>query len=170
MARFIMACVILVLVAILLGPAATGQGDGSKTTSPSTVVVTGKDFGRVFRAKNGDTIELRLDSTLPYKWELIENNSVLVALPSSSLPPNRGPGGSAPKLGGSRLSVHRYKVSTSRNMSFTPQWMYCFGDLETTRMREQENKVPPHGNFSPELQPNQIKEGMIFRVKLELRP
>ena len=165
--------IVSVLPVVLLCRALAAGGNEPEPDAKPPVVLAAKDLDRTVRLKHGDRIELRLPNSMPYSWALTEDLPVLRPQPArlrSQGEGEDGPNASPPRLGGARLSVHRYQVSTDRDVTVRPTWVYCFGSPENTRRREKEGKVPPHQKFSPGLKPGEIKEGMTFHIKLEARP
>jgi hypothetical protein len=165
----------LILPAIVLCDA-VGQGPGQGgDAGKDPVVVTEKDVDRVIPVKNGDVVEVRLPSLVPLTWVLDEDQPVLrpregppkqklaeAEPPSDAKPPIVGAGGHASM---------RYEVSTDREVMIRPEWMYCrFANLDMTKKRLQDGVIPVPPKFTPDLKRTDLREGMTFRIQLDVRP
>ena len=146
-----------------------GRAPGQEASKPP-IVLSEKDFDRVLRVKAGDVIELRLPSRPPLTWVLEGSPPNLSPVPGQTKPPPT-PNPASPVLGGMGSWVQRYEVSTDRAATLRPDWVYSrFGEIEKTKRRIRDGIIPAPPEFRPDLKPEDIREGMTFRITLEVLP
>ncbi len=149
---------------------ASAQGDG-KVSTPITI--TQKDFDKVIKVKNGDVVEIRLPMLLPLSWVLQDDQPLVTKVTgfpkSISVPPD--PNASVPELGAGEFWVNRYTVTANQQAVVPLAWVYCRkGDLALTKDRLAKNIIPMPPDFRADLKRSELREGMIFKVKLDIQP
>ena len=151
-------------------PAAAGPGD---------VALTERQYDQPVTVASGDHVLLRLPMSLPMAWAPVKGKEVLRQVKSPPPPPDHQETQSdIPNVGGFSLSNLRYQVSAQPGSTVTIEWMYCYlGSPEKTEKRlagkrasegHATDESPPP--FRPGLRPEQLDEGMIYRVKLKVVP
>lgn len=150
---------------------AVGGGKGAEKTP---ILLTENDLDRVVGVENGDVIEVRLPSHVPFLWVLAEEQAVLRPVAGSTKPkgdakPAQNP--PLPKLGAGGVWVQRYEIATDRAVNIRPTWIYSrFGNLPMTKKRIEEGVIPPPPKIRPNLKPSDLREGMAFQFHLQAHP
>lgn len=149
---------------------------GSLASEPKTVVVTGADHDHTVTLRPGDTLVVKLPMVMPVTWAIEKDPKVIKLekgfprIEQSDRDQGTQPAGSVPKLGGPTYRVHRYNVISTTEKTVTCEWMYCkLGKPDSTRRWLEENhlKAP---EFRAKLKPSELREGMIYRIKLKIVP
>jgi hypothetical protein len=163
------AVALMALVAWPVGYAAA-QGD-VKEKAP--ISIAQKDFDRVIKVKNGDLIEISVPMLLPYAWALQEDQPTVKQLegfPKAVSVPS-DPHAPVPPLGAGQFWINRYTVSTTGKAVIPLAWVYCRrGDLALTKDRLAKNVIPKPPDFRPEQKRTDLREGMVFKIKLDAQP
>jgi len=164
--------VAIALATLTAWPGARTPARGSSSVKPPTLV-TEKDFGKEIKVKNGEVIEVRLPMLLPLSWVIEEDQALLTPLKgfpkSESVPAD--PERSVPKLGAGEVWIHRYTITSSREITIPVAWVYCRkGNLALTKERLDKKMIPNPPVFRPDLKRSELREGMIFKVKLQIQP
>jgi hypothetical protein len=164
--------VAIALATLTAWPGARTPASGIGSVKPPTLV-TQKDFGKEIKVKNGDVIEVRLPMLLPLSWVIEEDQALLTPLKgfpkSESVPADPDP--SVPKLGAGQLWIHRYTISSSREITIPVAWVYCRkGNLALTKERLDKKIIPKPPDFRPDLKRSELREGMSFKVKFQIQP
>ena len=149
---------------------ASAQGDGKESTP---ITITQKDFDKVIKVKDGDMVEIRLPMLLPLSWVLQEDQPLVTKVKgfpkSISVPPD--PDAPVPELGRGEFWVNRYTVTANRKVIVPLAWVYCRkGDLALTKDRLEKNIIPMPPDFRADLKRTELREGMVFKVKLDIQP
>jgi hypothetical protein len=162
----------IALAALMAFPAARSPASVNGNVKPPTLI-TQKDFGKEIKVKNGEMIEVRLPMLLPLSWVLEEDQAFLTPVkgfPKSESGP-ADPAPSVPNLGTGEVWIHRYTISTSQEITVPVAWVYCRkGNLALTKERLNKKIIPKPPDFRADLKRSELREGMIFKVKLQIQP
>jgi hypothetical protein len=146
------------------------QAVGKETTPVS---ITQKDFAKVIKVKAGDVIEIRLPMDQPLTWVLQDNQPLLTTVSGypTSISVPRDPNSPVPELGAGAIWINRYTVAADRTVVVPLAWVYCRkGELALTKERLEKKIIPTPPDFRPDLKHTDLREGMVFKVKLDAQP
>jgi hypothetical protein len=164
--------VAIALATLTAWPGACTPATGSGIVKPPTLI-TQKDFGKEIKVKSGDLIEVRLPMLLPLSWVIEEDQALLTPLkgfPKSESAP-ADPDLSVPKLGAGQVWIHRYTISSSREITVPVTWVHCRkGNLALTKERLDKKIIPKPPDFRPDLKRSELREGMSFKVRFQIQP
>jgi hypothetical protein len=161
--------VVIALSACLLQPHERAIAETTDGKQKTPVSVTQKDFNKPIKVQSGDIIEVRLPMLLPLAWVTEPEQSCLTPVKGypriDKVPPD--PNAQVPPLGAGQFWVHRYTVSTSKQVTLPVGWVYCRnGNLSLTKERVAKKVVPKPPHFRPDLKSTDLREGMVFKIKL----
>jgi len=164
--------VALAAIMVMASQEANAQANGNGNVK-APILITQKDFGKEIKAKNGDVLEVRLPMLMPLSWAIKEDQRPLTPVAgfpkSESVPPN--PDSSVPTLGAGEVWINRYTVSTDRAITVPVAWMYCRkGEIALTKERLEKKIIPTPPDFRADLKRTELREGMIFKLTLEIQP
>ena len=137
--------------------------------------MTEKDFGRTIAVKNGDVILVSLPGSVPMLWVPKAGPSTTLQAveraPKTAAEDAQKPKDQPPTYGGTGRWEGCYRVNSDRRATLEPSWIYArFGKVERTYKRIKDGVIPPAPAFRPDQKPSDLREGMDFHVKLDVRP
>ena len=144
--------------------------EDSEVAKTRTVVLTERQYDQTFTVTSGDQLLLRLPMSLPLVWAPVQGKDTLRKVEQPPPPPERKEWqGDVPNVGGFSLSDQLYKVLAKPGSKITVEWMYSYlGRPEKTaqRLKAKPPPFPPPDDKLPE----KLREGMIYRVQLNVVP
>ncbi|MFO0891192.1 MAG: hypothetical protein U0790_18865 [Isosphaeraceae bacterium] len=148
--------------------------DGPASERPRTIVLTKEDHDRTIEVRRGETVVLKLPISLPLTWTLEPVRKAIheeKGYPKfEEIETSPADPGQPPNLGRGLLTVHRYVVTQEADATVRCEWFYCkFGKPASTRKWLEENHITPP-DFRSDLKPSELREGMVYRVKLKVIP
>jgi len=164
--------VAIALAAFIAGSEMHARAQGnSKESTP--IAIAQKDFDKVIKVKNGDLVEIRLPMLLPLVWVPQDDQPLVTkatGFPKSvSVPPD--PNAPVPELGAGQFWVNRYTVTAKGQVVVPLAWVYCRkGDLALTKDRLAKGIIPMPPDYRADLKRSELREGMLFKVKLDVQP
>jgi hypothetical protein len=139
---------------------------------PHSVLLSGEQFDQTVEVSSGGQVLLQLPMSMPMTWAQTESSEKLLHAirEKKKIQIRKIPG--LPKLGENSVTESRYEIAANPGTVATAEWIYCYlGSPEKTAQRLASNgasKTPP--DFRPGLRAQDLREGMIYRVKIRTLP
>jgi hypothetical protein len=155
--------------------AAVSGGAGSTIVlgqQPATTVLTEKHFDKEVSLKRGDILEIKLPAQMPIEWAQDKPNPILSPLKGYPKYVDAPPQPGNPNLvGAPGFTINRFEVVGQAAQPFELKLVYSkFGKPDQTARRIEQGMIPKPGDFRPDQKASDLREGMVYHVKLKIAP
>ena len=133
------------------------------------IVLSEKHFDKEITLHRGDIFEVRLPALSPLEWAESEPNRFVRELkgyPKNEDVPRIG---EEPTLGAGVVTVHRFEVVGESEAPVELELVYAkFGKASLTAERLERKSIPKPGSFRDDQKREDLREGMVYHVKLKI--